>query len=320
MEQRCFTGTDLHVSRACLGTMTFGGQADAAVSERILYTALDAGVNFVDTANVYTGGESERLLGVMLKGHRQKVVLASKVGMAVGNERPGLSREALVAAVENSLKRLQTDSLDLCYFHLPDWNVPLDESLAAMDSLVRDGKVRYPASSNFASWQVCRMLWIAEQRGYAPARIVQPMYNLLARRIEDEFLPACRGLGVSTVVYNPLAGGLLTGKHKGEGPLAGSRFDNNQVYLDRYWNNTILQTVERLSALASQAGRSLVSLSLNWLLCHTAADCVVLGASRVEHLQDNLRAIDEGALDPQTLAGCEEVWQTLKGASPKYNR
>ena len=203
---------DLTVSRVCLGTMTFGGQTDRAAAARMLDIAFDRGVNFLDTANVYTAGESERILGHLLGARRMQLILATKIGMKTGDELPGLSRGAILAAVENSLRRLATDYVDLCYLHLPDDSVPLEESLAAMDTLVRQGKVRHVASSNFASWQVCKMHWSAAQRGFAPARVAQPMYNLLARRIEDEFLPACRDLCVSTVVYNPLAGGLLTGK------------------------------------------------------------------------------------------------------------
>jgi aryl-alcohol dehydrogenase-like predicted oxidoreductase len=300
--------------------MTFGAQVDRAEASRMLHDARDAGINFIDTANVYAAGESERILGALLNGRRTEIVLASKIGMKVGEEPPGLSRQALTSAVENSLKRLRTDFLDICYLHQPDAGVPMDESLAAMDALVSAGKVRYPASSNFASWQVCRMFWLAESSGYAPARIAQPMYNLLARRIEDEFLPACAALGISTIVYNPLAGGLLIGKHRGGQPLAGTRFDGNQAYLDRYWNDQTLCAVDHLGKAASAAGRSLLSLSLNWLAHHTPANCLVLGASRAEQLCENLRTLEDGPLDAETLSTCDQVWAMLKGISPKYNR
>jgi aryl-alcohol dehydrogenase-like predicted oxidoreductase len=312
--------TDLSVSRVALGTMTFGAQADERAACRMLWSALDAGVNFIDTANVYAGGESERLLGRLLAGRRASVVLASKVGMKVGDEAPGLSRAAIAAAVERSLERLRTDYLDLCYLHLPDHAVPIEESLEAMEALVRAGKVRRPANSNFASWQVGRMVSIAERRAWTPARVAQPMYNLIARRIEDEFLPACAAVGVSTVAYNPLAGGLLTGKHNGHGPLPGTRFDGNPAYLDRYWNQPALDAVARLAAVAAGEGRSLVSLSLNWLLRHTPIDCVVLGASRPEQLAENLAALDNGPLAAESLAACDAVWDSLKGPAPKYNR
>jgi aryl-alcohol dehydrogenase-like predicted oxidoreductase len=164
------------------------------------------------------------------------------------------------------------------------------------------------------------MLWIAETRGYRPIRVSQPMYNLIARRLEDEFLPACQALGISTVVYNPLAGGLLAGKHSAAAPLAGSRFDGNRAYLDRYWSQANHEAVSRLAAAAAGAGRSLVSVSLNWLLHHTLIDCVILGASRPEQLEQNLRALEDGPLPSDVLAVCDEVWKLLRGPSPKYNR
>jgi 1-deoxyxylulose-5-phosphate synthase len=198
--------------------------------------------------------------------------------------------------------------------------VALEETLDAMEQLVRQGKVRYPASSNYSGWQVCRMLWLAEKNGYKPARITQPMYNLLARGIEQEYLPMAKELGVSTVVYNPLAGGLLTGKHDRERPLPGTRFDKNQMYLDRYWHPAYFDAVERLKEIASGAGRSMVSLSLNWLLHHTQTDCAILGASRLEQLEANLKAAEEGPLTEDVVSACDEVWGRLRGVTPKYNR
>jgi aryl-alcohol dehydrogenase-like predicted oxidoreductase len=320
MEKRTLAGTNLEVSRVCLGTMTFGGQTDRPAAARMIDLAADRGVNFLDTANVYTGGESERILGEILGSRRHTFVLASKVRNKVGDEPPGLSRSAILAAVDKSLSRLRTDYLDIYYLHLPDRTVPIDESLEAMNILVKEGKVRNVASSNYAGWEVCQMLNIAARNGYGPARITQPMYNLIARRIEDEYLPMCQSLGVSTVVYNPLAGGLLTGKHSAAAPIPGSRFDGNKMYIDRYWNSVNFAAVARLSEIAASAARSLVSLSLNWLLRHTSADCIILGASKVEHLEANLTACEEGPLPPETLTACDDVWAMLRGAAPKYNR
>lgn len=320
MEHRTLTGTDLTVSRACLGVMTFGGQTGRADAERMVDLCLERGVNFFDTANAYTGGEAERMLGEVLGARRKNVVVASKVGVKAGDQPAGLSAVAIARAIEDSLRRLHTDYLDVYYMHLPDAATPLEESLEAMDRLVRQGKVRWIASSNFAAWQLCRLHWIAEKRRYQPPRIAQPMYNLLARRIEAEFLPACRELGVSTFVYNPLAGGLLTGKQSAERPLPGTRFDANQMYLDRYWNSANFEAVERLKAVAADAGRSLVSLALNWLLRHTPVEGVILGASKLEHLRQNLDAMEEAPLASGTLEACDGVWAMLKGAAPKYNR
>jgi aryl-alcohol dehydrogenase-like predicted oxidoreductase len=300
--------------------MTFGAQTDASAAVRMVRMCLDRNVNFFDTANVYNAGESECLLAQALGDSRKEIILASKVGLKAGEHPAGLTKELIVTAVEATLRRLNTDYLDLYYLHVPDWQTPVEESLAAMDLLVRDGKVRYVGSSNYPSWQACRMLSVAEKQGYQPLRIAQQMYNLIARRLEDEFLPFARESGVSTVVYNPLAGGLLTGKHGSGAPATGTRFDGNQTYLERYWNQVNLETVTKLSTIATEAGRSLVSLALNWLLHHTPIDCVVLGASRLDQLEENLRVLDDGPLDQTTITSFDNVWRGLYGPSPKYSR
>jgi aryl-alcohol dehydrogenase-like predicted oxidoreductase len=322
MEKRTLKHTDLTVSRACFGTMTFGSQADEAASIRMIDRCFDAGVNFFDTANVYNKGLSETIVGKALKGRRDKIILASKVRgkMGEGPDESGLSKRAMLRAVDESLKRLQTDYLDLYYLHLPDYAVPIEETLETMEYLVHSGKVRYPASSNYAAWQVTRMLWLAEKNSYKPAWITQPMYNLVARGIEQEYLPMAREFGISTVVYNPLAGGMLTGKQKRGAPVAGTRFDNNQMYLSRYWYDAYFDAVEELLGIARAAGRPPVSFALNWLLHHTTADCVILGASRVEQLDENLKAFEEGPLPADAVAACDPVWAKLRGVTPQYNR
>ena len=235
MERITLPQTELHVSRIVLGTMTFGGQADEAMSREILDCALDAGINFVDTANVYNKGVSEEIVGRLLKGRRQNVILASKVfgKMGDGADEAGLSRAAILRGVEDSLRRLQTDYLDVYYLHQTDWNCPIEESLEAMDALVKQGKVRYPASSNYAGWQVAEMQELARRNGYRPASITQPMYNVLARGIEQEYIAMAKHYQVSMIVYNPIAGGLLTGKHQRSSYTPGTRFDNNKMYQDR---------------------------------------------------------------------------------------
>ncbi|HWB85654.1 MAG TPA: aldo/keto reductase [Bryobacteraceae bacterium] len=322
METRKLPGTELTVSRACFGAMTFGAQVQEAEAARIVDYCFDSGINFFDTANVYNAGASEVLLGKLLRGRRDRVVLASKVRGKMGDapDESGLSRAAILKAVDASLQRLGTDYLDIYYLHQPDYAVPIEETLEAVDCLVRSGKVRYPASSNYAAWQVCRMLWISEKNGYQPPLVSQPMYNLLARGIEQEYLPMCRQFGVSTVVYNPLAGGMLTGKQHRERPLPGTRFDRNQMYLDRYWHAEFFDAVDELRVVAEKAGRTLPSLALNWLLHHTATDCVILGASRLDHLEQNVKALSDGPLSAETVAACDAIWQQLRGVTPKYNR
>lgn len=322
MEIRTLDKTGLAVSRACLGTMTFGAQTDESTANDMVSTCLDAGINFFDTANVYNQGASETILGRALKGRRDRVVLASKVAGKMGPaaDQSGLSRAAIVRAVEESLRRLQTDRLDLYYLHWPDYAVPFEESLGALQELVQAGKVRHVGASNYASWQIVRLLWLAEKHGLPAIGVTQPMFNLLARGLEQEFLPMCREYGLATIVYNPLAGGLLTGKQQFAAPLPGTRFDQNQAYLDRYWHEANFEAVQALTTAAEAAKRSLVSLALNWVLHHGGVDGVILGASRLAHLTENLAALREGPLPPGAVAACDRVWGRLRGPSPKYNR
>ncbi|MGA3188287.1 MAG: aldo/keto reductase [Bryobacteraceae bacterium] len=322
MESTILSKTGLSVSRLCFGTMTFGGQTDEPTSVQMVDRCLDAGINFFDTANVYTGGTSETFLGRALKGRRQRVILASKVSNKVGDaaDQKGLSRAAIRRGIDESLKRLETDYLDLYYMHLPDYETRIEESLAATEELVKEGKVRHVAQSNYAAWQVTEMQWIAEKNRYQPVVVSQPMYNLLARGIEAEFLPMSKEFGIANVVYNPLAGGLLTGKHSAAEPIQGSRFDKNKMYLDRYWHDDDFSAVEAVREISKQSGRSMVSLALCWLLHHTAIECVILGASKLEQLDENLAAAKEGPLDQETLDALDKVWIRLRGVTPKYNR
>jgi aryl-alcohol dehydrogenase-like predicted oxidoreductase len=322
IETRLLPHTELTVSRACFGTMPFGTQADEAASRRMVDCCLDHGINFFDTANMYNAGAAETILGNILKGRRDRAVLASKLGMKMGalTDEYGLSPAVMRRALENTLRRLQTDYLDLYYLHAPDWKTPIEESLETMDQLVRAGKVRYPAISNYAAWQVVEMHCLSQRHGYRAPHISQPMYNLLARGIEQEYQAMCARFGVATVVYNPLAGGLLTGKHQPERPLPGTRFDANQLYLDRYWHPAYFEAVDQLKAIAQQAGRSLVDLSLNWVLHHTPTDCIIVGASTQEQLAQNVDAMGKGPLPRDAVEACDVVWNRLRGITPKYNR
>ncbi len=322
MERRTLAHTDLTVSRFGFGTMTLGKPLDQSGTNEIIGRCLDAGINLFDTANMYNAGVAEILLGNALKGRRDKIVLASKVFFKMGDaaDQHGLSRKAILRAIDESLARLQTDYLDLYYLHAPDHNIPIEESLEAMESLVNQGKVRYPSCSNYAGWEVVQMLWIAKERGWHAPYVSQPMYNLLARGIEQEYLAMCKEFGVSTVVYNPLAGGLLTGKHRPDAVIPGTRFDNNKLYQDRYWHQQYFNAVERLRQIAQSAGRSLISLSLNWLLHHTVSDVVILGASSMAQLNENLAAGGEGPLPEDVIKASDQVWHDLRGPLPVYNR
>ncbi len=322
MDYRTLKHTDIKVSRLCFGTMTFGKPADQATATRMVDHCIEEGINFFDTANVYQTGVAESVLGEAMRGKRDKLIVATKVRgkMGEGPDESGLSKRAIFRAIEDSLKRLQTDYVDLYYLHQPDAAIPIEETLAAMDELIKQGKVRYPATSNYAGWQVCEMIRIAEGAGYAPAYISQPMYNILARGIEQEYLPMAKQYGVSVIAYNPLAGGMLTGKHSEAAIPPGTRFDKNPMYQERYWHPQNFAAIAELKAAADKAGRSLISIALNWLLHHTVSDCVILGASRLEQLDQNLAACKEGHLPPEVLSMCDEIWADLHGPVPIYNR
>ena len=314
--------TDLNISRLCFGTMTFGKPADQPTSTHMVDQCIEAGINFFDTANMYQLGVAETMLGEALKGRRKKVILASKVRFKMGDapDQSGLSRKSILRAVEESLKRLQTDYRDIYYLHFPDYEVPIEETLDTLELLVKQGKIRYPATSNYAAWQQTEMLWLAEKKNYKPAVITQPMYNLLARGIEQEWLPMTQHYGLSNIVYNPLAAGLLTGKHQMQTVTPGTRFDNNKLYQDRYWHPQDFDAVAKLKGISQKSGRSLISIAFNWLLHHTASDCVILGASRPEQLRQNLVACEEGPLPEDVVKACDQVWKELRGPIPVYNR
>jgi 1-deoxyxylulose-5-phosphate synthase len=320
MEYRILGKTNLKVSRLSMGTMTFGGQVAEAQSVRIVDRCLEHGINFFDTANVYNRGQAEIALGKALRGRRHHVVLATKAGLKMGDEPDdsGLSQAAIRKAVHGSLKRLDTDYVDLYYLHRPDPHTPIDESLAVMDELVREGKVRYPAVSNYASWQVLEMLWKSDNRGYLPPSVSQPMYNVLARGIEHEYLAFCKHYGIAVVPYNPLAGGLLTGKHLAEqGPHQGTRFDGNRMYQERYWHREFFEAVSKLKLTADNAGITLLDLAFRWLLSQPLVDSVILGASGIEQLEQNLRSCEQPPLDASILSECDAVWTELRGVTPR---
>ncbi len=323
MEKRSLPHTDLSVSRVALGTMTFGAQTNESAARSMVDACLDFGVNFFDTANVYNHGASETILGNALRGRREQAVIATKVRGKMGEaaDESGLSRAAIRKAIEASLERLATNYVDIYYLHQPDYGVSIEETIAAMDEIVREGKVRYVGVSNYAAWQVAEIHCICKDHGFSAPHISQPLYNLLARGIEEEFLPFCKSFEVGVIPYNPLAGGLLTGKQRtAAGPMAGTRFDKNQMYLDRYWHADFFAAVAELETVAREAGITLVELALRWLLAQPQVDSILLGASRVEQLEQNLAASAGPALEPATLQKCDAVWKRLRGLTPKYNR
>jgi len=297
--------TGLRVTRLCLGTMTFGLQSDEEQSRAILDASAEAGITFLDTADVYPLGGSpehvgrtEEIVGRWLQGRRDRFVVATK---CVGRTGPdqwdmGASRKHVLDAIDASLRRLGTDYVDLYQLHSPDPTTPIDETLEALDAIVRAGKARYVGCSNFLAYKIARAIGRSETRGLVRFDSVQPRYNLLFRQIERELLPLCLEEAIGVIPYNPLAGGLLAGKHQRNAqPAEGSRFTlgtAGQMYQDRYWHDREFDTVEAIRPLADEAGMSMATLAVAWTLANPAITSPIIGASRPEQLKDSLAATD----------------------------
>jgi aryl-alcohol dehydrogenase-like predicted oxidoreductase len=323
MQTRRVGRTGLKVSEICLGTMTFGYQCDEPTSAAILKKAADGGVTFLDTADVYpvppspeTAGRSEEIIGRWLQGQREKFVLASKCRMRVGHgpNDEGLSRKHILKAAEDSLRRLQTDYIDLYQTHSPDADTPLEETLEALDTLVRQGKVRYVGCSNTPAWQIALALGISVQRGLARFDCLQPRYNLLYREIEAEHLPLCRDQGLGVIAYNPLAGGFLSGKYRAEDSAPqGTRFTlgkTGDLYRERYWQQAQFEAVEHLRRFFQPRGKSLVPVAVGWVLAQPGITSAIVGASRPEQLDESLRSTSL-KLDGEEMEACNLAWFSL---------
>lgn len=308
---------------AVFGTMTFGTQTSEEESRRMVERCREAGVTMFDTANMYGSGVSEEILGRALAPFRDEVLIATKVGNRhdLPDDHPQLTAAAVREEAEASLRRLGTDRIDLYYLHRPHPKTPIEETLGALDDLVRDGKVRAIGHSNYAAWQVMEMRHVADREGWTPVAYGQPMYNLVARRIEDEYTAFSLRHDVRNIVFNPLAGGLLTGKHTPDrDPAPGTRFALRSSYLKRYWTPAHFAAVSRLQDIAADAGMSLIELSLRWLRAQPHVASVLLGASRLEQLDANLRALEGPPPDDDTCRRVDEIWDDLRGVAPRYNR
>ncbi|MDR5854542.1 aldo/keto reductase [Caballeronia sp. LZ062] len=320
MQYRKFGSTGLTVSRLTLGTMTFGLQTDENVSRGIMDRAREAGVNFIDTADVYPlggthdiVGRTEEIVGRWLAGKRDQFILATKAVGVMGplDWNKGASRKHLLDAIDASLRRLNTDYVDLYQLHMDDRDTPLDETLEALDVIVRHGKARYIGVSNFLAYRLARALGRADVLRTARFVSVQPRYNLLFRQIERELLPLSTEEGLAVIPYNPLAGGLLTGKHKHGAAPSDGRFTATvgkagEMYQERYWHEREFQTIEKLKEIVAPTGRSLASTSLAWVLENPAVTSAIIGASRPEQLDDTLAAVDQ-PLDPDIKAKLDDA-------------
>jgi len=315
MDYRQLGKAGVRVSPLCLGTMMFGswGNADHEDSIRIIHRALDAGINFIDTANVYSEGECEEIVGKALKGRRDQVVLATKVfgAMGEGPNQRGLSRKAIQEQVEASLRRLGTDVVDLYQIHRPDPTTPWEETLSALDDLVRQGKVRYlGASTNhyqgddpwqklLSAWELTETLWIADRNGWEPFVCLQPPYSMLRRTMEREIFPMTRHFGIANIVWSPLEGGWLTGKYRREqgNPRDSKRAERWVGDLDDPKFQRRLDAVEKLLPLAESKGVSFAEMALAWTLEHPAVTSTILGPRTMEQLESCLKALDVGLTD-----------------------
>ena len=293
MQYRNMGRTGLKVSEVCLGTMTFGHGTDERASEEIVDLAFDSGVNFFDTANTYGDGASEVLLGNALKGRRRDAVVATKVfnPFGPGPNDSGMSRVHIMNAVEDSLRRLQTDYLDLYYIHHVDTQTPLEEMLRALDDLVRQGKVRYTACSNYEAWRLMEALWISDSEGWARFDCYQPQYSLVVRDIEEELIPVCELKGLGVVVWSPLGGGFLSGKYRpGQRSVTGSRSEEGWAYPERYFADCADDSLAALLDMAELTGCSPAQVALRWVLEQPSITSVIIGARTVEQARDNIMA------------------------------
>ena len=317
--------TGVKVSELCFGTMSFGGDADEATSAAMYQACRDAGINFFDCANVYQRGLSETILGKLIKGHRDELIITTKVHGAMSDDvnAQGNNRRQIMRMVEDSLRRLDTDRIDIYFLHQVDPNTPLEESLRALDDLVQQGKVLYPALSNYPAWMVEKSLGISALHGWAPIKVLQPMYNLVKRQAEVEVLPMAQAEKLGVISYSPLGGGLLTGKYGVNKRPDQGRIVQNPMYGKRYSPDWVYQVAEDFTALAQAKGVHPVSLAVAWVGAHPAVTAPIIGARNVEQLQPSLDAVkidmtpelraEVSALSPEPPPATDRLEEKIKG-------
>jgi 1-deoxyxylulose-5-phosphate synthase len=301
VELRNLGRTGVKVTSICLGAMMFGGKTQPDDAYAIIDKAIDGGINFIDTANVYNRGHSEEAVGEALKrrGRRDSIVLATKVHGVMDAEDPneqGNSRRHIIAQCEASLRRLQTDRIDVYYIHLPDPETPIEETMEAFDRLQADGKILYVGISNFSAWQLALGQAVVAGSRLAPIAALQPRYNLLFRQPERDLLPLAAALGIGVMPYNPLGAGMLTGKYRrGSGPPPESRFgwgDYGRMYQGRYWSEEMFGVVDALAAVAEAESVTPAQAALAWLLGHDSVTAPIVGASRPDQLRETVKCLE----------------------------
>jgi len=291
MKYRRMGRTGLKVSELSLGTMTFGTYTDVAEADRMLGLSFDSGINFIDTADAYGRGQSEEMLGKLLGARREDSVLATKFfnPMGPGINDSGMSRVRIFKAIEASLRRLKTDYIDLYYIHHLDTQTPLEEMLEALNDLVRSGKVRYIACSNYEAWRLMESLWISVSRGWARFECYQPQYNLLTRDIEEELVPLCQYKGLGVAVWSPLANGILTGKYRGQvGAIQGTRSADKWVFNPQFFAPNTDEILDVVLEIAGELDCSPAQVATRWVLEQPAITSVIVGARNIEQFRDNL--------------------------------
>jgi len=295
MEYNLLGRTGLQVSELCFGTMTFGKEADSETAATLYSTCRDSGINFFDCADIYVGGESERILGELIKPHRTEVIVTSKLFSANSkdiNDR-GASRKHIKEALARSLKRLQSDYIDLYFLHRFDENTPIEETLRGLEDVVREGKVLYIGASNFAAWQIMKAVGISERNLWSRFECIQPMYNLLKRQAEVEILPLAASEQLGVITYSPLAGGLLTGKYvNSDTTTEDSRFATNKVYQKRYKVPRAGEAAEGITEIAKRTGYPAAALAVAWVVHHPAVTAPIIGARNTEQLRQSLSATE----------------------------
>jgi aryl-alcohol dehydrogenase-like predicted oxidoreductase len=324
MQYRDLGTSGVKVSVISIGTMTYGTQVNEAQSVKILQAALDAGINLFDTADRYPG--AEEIIAKAVRGRRDMAIIATKIGTPAGRglaedidpNDQGLSRKHIMQQIEGSLKRLNTDYVDLLICHFPDYDVPIEDTLNTLNDLVRQGKVRYIGCSNFTAWQLTKALGVSERYNLARFQCIESPYNLLTRDIEWELAGMCESEEVGIFVYNPLAGEMLTGRHEFGKPPAEGRFtmgDIGKRYMERYWSDINFQAVDRFKNLAQEHGCTLPQFAIAWILNTPAVASVLSGLTSLEQLEENVAAVDI-KLTPEELTVCDEVWSVFR--PPRY--
>lgn len=294
MEYKYLGSTGIQVSELCFGTMSFGGDADKSTSQAMYKKARENGINFFDCANVYQKGLAEEFLGEFSSSERSKLVLTTKAyfPMDEGINSKGASRKHLFESLHSSLKRLKTDYVDLFYIHRFDDNMDLADTMRTLDDMVSQGKILYPAVSNFAAWQVVKANGLAKERGYAPIRCIQPMYNLAKRQAEVELLPMAESESIAVTSYSPLGGGLLTGKYGKDRKPESGRIVANKMYGRRYGDRINYEIAEAFSEYARKNNLNPISLAVRWAATHSAVTAPIIGARNPEQLDDSLASVD----------------------------